>query len=258
MSFTRYYAGLDLGQAADYTALAILQQTIDMPLYIGPPPAGLRVVGVADDEEDRPTNPGAPYACVHLQRWPLGTSYAEIVKALGKYFRTIKPGTAIAPLWGIPLAVDQTGVGRAVVEMLGKANLVAEIVPIVITGGHAQTYDDGAFHVPKKELVSVLQVLLQGHRLKIAKSLPEAAALARELQTFKVKITVAANETFEAWRERDHDDLVLAVALGAWLAERRARDGEGSEAEGAFVCGEPPKIGLNMGREYDMCHYGQW
>jgi hypothetical protein len=25
---------------------------------------------------------------------------------------------------------------------------------------------------------------------------------------------------FESWRERDHDDLVLAVALAAWLAEQ--------------------------------------
>jgi hypothetical protein len=34
-----------------------------------------------------------------------------------------------------------------------------------------------------------------------------------------VKITPALNETFEAWRERDHDDLVLSVGLASWLAE---------------------------------------
>jgi hypothetical protein len=34
-----------------------------------------------------------------------------------------------------------------------------------------------------------------------------------------VKITEELNETFESWRERDHDDLVLAVALAAWAAE---------------------------------------
>src|SRR5262249_44300270 len=42
----------------------------------------------------------------------------------------------------------------------------------------------------------------------------------RELQNFTVKIKLSTtNETFEAWRERDHDDLVLAVALAAWVAE---------------------------------------
>jgi hypothetical protein len=35
-----------------------------------------------------------------------------------------------------------------------------------------------------------------------------------------VKITAAANETFAAWREGAHDDLVLAVALACWHADR--------------------------------------
>jgi hypothetical protein len=43
-----------------------------------------------------------------------------------------------------------------------------------------------------------------------------------------VALTVAwaanSHETLEAWRERDHDDLVLAVAIAVWLAEC-ARDG---------------------------------
>jgi hypothetical protein len=72
--------------------------------------------------------------------------------------------------------------------------------------------------VAKKELVSVLQVLLQSRRLKIA-PLPERDLLLREFQTFRVKVTAAANETFEAWRERDHDDMVPAVAIAAWLGE---------------------------------------
>jgi hypothetical protein len=30
----------------------------------------------------------------------------------------------------------------------------------------------------------------------------------------------SAQETVESWRERDHDDLVLATALAAWVGER--------------------------------------
>jgi len=52
--------------------------------------------------------------------------------------------------------------------------------------------------VPKKELVTCLQLLLQNRRLHIARSLPEATALVRELQLFQVKITAGANETFLA------------------------------------------------------------
>ena len=68
--------------------------------------------------------------------------------------------------------------------------------------------------------MSALQVLLQSRRIKVAPSLPEAQTLVRELLDFKVKITLAANETFGAWREGTHDDLVLAVAIAAWEAER--------------------------------------
>src|SRR5262245_46095658 len=91
---------------------------------------------------------------------------------------------------------------------------------VIITSGHATTFDgmSGAWHVAKKELVGVLQDLMQTNRLKVASSLPDARTLIRELLTFKVKITTAGNETFEAWRERDHDDLGLAVAL--WYAEK--------------------------------------
>ena len=56
--------------------------------------------------------------------------------------------------------------------------------------------------------------------LWIEKLLREVAILIRELETFRVKITEAANETFGAWREGQHDDLLLAVALAAWAGER--------------------------------------
>jgi hypothetical protein len=35
-----------------------------------------------------------------------------------------------------------------------------------------------------------------------------------------VKVTDSGKETFEAWREGDHDDLVMAVALAARAGER--------------------------------------
>jgi hypothetical protein len=145
----------------------------------------------------------------------LGTKYPSIVKDLAELVDT--------PILSMPyLVVDQTGVGRAVIDMLKDSEPCATIKPILITGGHVVSIDDdGVRHVPKKELVSVLQVLLQGKRLTIAK-VPERDVLVQELLNFKVKITISANETFEAWRERDHDDLVLAVALAAWFGEHHS------------------------------------
>jgi len=89
---------------------------------------------------------------------------------------------------------------------------------VSITAGSAVTQDQsvpGRWRVAKKQLASVVQVLLGHRRLLIADSLPEARVLKDELGQFSVKITQALNETYESWREREHDDLVLAVALAA-------------------------------------------
>jgi hypothetical protein len=188
-----HFLGLDLGQSADYTALAVLERR-----WVRQPESSTLV---------------AHHAVRHLRRWPLGTSYITIVADVSKLVKQ-------PPLSYPHLAIDQTGVGRAVVNMFSEAQPAAVLRPVLITAGHQiSSGDDGAIHVPKKELASTLQALLQTRRLKIA-ALPEREVLVKELLAFRVRITVAGNETFEAWRERDHDDLVLAVAMAAWLGER--------------------------------------
>ncbi len=177
--------GLDLGQSLDYSALAGLDQS-------------------REGGETR-------YALRGLRRWPLKTSYETIVADTAAAVGQAPTEAA--------LVVDATGVGAAVVEMLSAAGLAT--TRVLITAGLGVTQaEDRAWHVPKRELVSVMQVLLQGRRLAIARGLPEARLLARELAVFKVKVTAAGNERFESWRERDHDDLVLAVALACWYGER--------------------------------------
>ncbi len=48
-----------------------------------------------------------------------------------------------------------------------------------------------------------------------------ADTLKRELLTFRVKINIAtSHDSYDAWREGDHDDLVLAVAMACWCGER--------------------------------------
>jgi hypothetical protein len=189
---TDFLVGLDLGQTQDFTALAVLERNQPDP--------------------GRSETVPPDYALRHLQRFPLGTPYTEIVPAVARLL-------GATPLRESPLVVDQTGVGRAVVDMLYQS--AGWVVPVTITAGHAVTQaEDRSWHVPKKELVTCLQVVMQTRRLHIARSLPDAALLVRELQNFQVKITAAANETFGAWREGQHDDLVLAVALACWWAER--------------------------------------
>jgi hypothetical protein len=179
----RYFIGLDLGQAADYSALACIEKTEQQ------------------------------YALRHLERYPIGTPYPSVVSQVRALIS--KP-----PLAGCTLVPDATGVGRAVVDLLLEANLAARIVPVTITSGHKPTSDGrGGVHVPKKDLVAVVKAALQKQCLQVSASLPLAQTLVRELQTFTVQLTEAGNETFGAANDRAHDDLVLAISLALWAAE---------------------------------------
>jgi hypothetical protein len=104
--------------------------------------------------------------------------------------------------------------------MFAKASPRCSIRPITITAGNEVAADGAGWHVPKRDLIGVLQVLLQTRRLRVAKALPHAATLVKELEAFRVKVTSKANESFESWRQRDHDDLLLSVAMAAWIGER--------------------------------------
>jgi hypothetical protein len=110
------------------------------------------------------------------------------------------------------------------VDQLRAAGL--QPVPVVIHGGDAVSRDQhsGAYRVPKRELVGCVAVLLQTDpsRLLVEDVLQNAKTLQAELLTFKAKISSTGHDSYEAWRERDHDDLVLATALGCWYGDHQA------------------------------------
>jgi hypothetical protein len=96
---------------------------------------------------------------------------------------------------------------------------------VTITGGDSVTRaEGGGWRVPKRDLISATLVLLQNGQLKVAEALKLRETLVKELLAFRVKINIAtAHDSYEAWREGDHDDLVLSVALSCWAGERFLR-----------------------------------
>jgi hypothetical protein len=191
------FIGLDLGQAQDFTALAVVSRP-RRDVYTNKEPA-------------KP-----PYDLPYLKRFPLGTPYTEIAPFVVELLKTPE-------LTDSHLLVDYTGVGRAVGELFCDAiihHVNCWYMPVLITSGHTVIESNGFCQIPKTELVSALQVLLQTRRLKIAPSLPDAELLVKELQNFRTKVTVAGTDPLEAWREGQHDDMVLSVALAVWVGEQ--------------------------------------
>jgi hypothetical protein len=194
MGMVYYFSGLDLGQAAEFTALAVLEQTF------------------VQDPHSR--GQLRHYAVRHLQRFELNSPYTAIARRLAELFSQ-------RPLAGSRLSVDHTGVGQPVIDLLRRASIRASIHPIAMTGGHKAIPSEGSgWLVPKTALVSTLQVLLQARRIKVAPTLPDAQTLVQELVDFKVKVRLAENDALASWREGPRDDLVFAIAIAAWMAER--------------------------------------
>jgi hypothetical protein len=187
----RYYLGVDLGQVRDPSALSILEA----------------------HEGDDDHLPG--YHLRHLRRFDLLTPYLTIVDSVCELME--RP-----PLRDqCQLVLDLTGVGRPVGELFAEAGL--KPIGVTITGGvswHRETWDD--WHVAKSLLVSLTQKFLSSERLLIAKSLPHATLLKKELRDFRVKISKSAHETYEA-REGQHDDLLLSVCVALFVAEHPGR-----------------------------------
>lgn len=190
-----YFVGLDLGPAGEYTALAVLERPLLRP-RMAPKPA---------------------YALRHLRRYDIGTPFPEIIEDVRTLIRT-------PPLPGCKLVIDKTGVGQAVLKLFSeglKHQVTCIFFPVTIVAAIAPEFVvNGRVIVAKQELVGTLQVLLQTRRLQFARELPDTAVLVRELETYRLKPLKLSGESEDLWRERPHDDLVLAVALAAWVGEK--------------------------------------
>jgi hypothetical protein len=200
-----YVMGVDIAFQGDYTALSVVEAR-----YLEPTNAPWTL-----------TETG--YSVVHLERWrdlPIEPTVDRILERF-KELRDVPERTEVAPR----MIVDATGVGLPVLHMLRRRH--SNVTGVMIHGGDAESRGDGVERVPKRNLVSQLQVALQRKRLRIARDLPLAGTLATELRGFRVRITATGHDTYGndvasgLWREADHDDLVLGVALAVWSSERR-------------------------------------
>jgi hypothetical protein len=191
----RFFVGLDLGQAQDYSALSVVEL-----VHI---PGEWDAVMFA-----RKTSTALQLR--HVERIRLGTPYPDIVTRAGAVTRS-------AELAGrCQLMVDASGCGRPVVDLLRRARVECPILPVTITAGGAETYANSYYHVPKKDLIAGVQVGLQNGRLRIAKGMRYGEALREELFGMQARLSGTGHRSFGAARSGTHDDLIMALALSLW------------------------------------------
>lgn len=189
------YFGMDLGQAHDYTALVATEK-----------------------REVRANNSKEEHIYVrHAERFELGMPYPKAIEKLEQRIQAVNYEHDYLTI------ADYTGVGRPVIDMMREKGI--KVVPITFTGGVKTTFDPdiGGWHVPKRDLVTTVQVLLQDGKLKFAKGLMHGEIMIEELLNLKAKITQKGNDTYEAWRQGEHDDLVFALCLAVWYTNKYGR-----------------------------------
>jgi hypothetical protein len=120
--------------------------------------------------------------------------------------------------------IDQTGVGRPIVELVSDA-IVAHpeasatnggsitMRPITFTSG--MEYDANTGKMGKAYLVSRLQALSQADpvRVIVPEGHREAAALLRELKDYSLKVSQDGADTYGALKIGQYDDLATALGL---------------------------------------------
>ena len=135
-----FYVGLDLGQSADYTALAVIHS-------------------VHTRTSDGHTAKALHLR--HLERYPLRRPYPEIVAKVAALVRDERlapteydPSRARYFTQPPALVVDNTGVGVAVTDLLKGKGL--RFTPVTITGGDTAHKTGRNWRVPKRDLVAAL------------------------------------------------------------------------------------------------------
>lgn len=144
---------------------------------------------------------------------PLGTQYPMVVQRIAVVAEA-------AQSWGSATVVlDGTGVGVPIVDMLRRATSVP-LRAVVFTAGDREVQPEFAVHrVPKRDLVTALEVVLQTRPLEVTPDCVLKAELESELAAFDLSISARGHDTYEA-ASGSHDDLVMALCLALWWGER--------------------------------------
>lgn len=182
-----FYIGVDLGQRRDFSAIVVVERRE-------------QVIRGFDYAQWRRTEEEQPRELIvrFVERIRLGTPYTQVVR------RIVEVAQSPLLVGARRLIVDATGLGMPVVDMLRSSRPGCEVAPVMITGGPLERFDGRVWHVPRVDLVTGLQGMLERGELKIAGRMKDAGTLVREL--------------VDAAGGKAHDDLVFALALACWSA----------------------------------------
>lgn len=201
MTGPKYSICLDVGAEQDHSVFTVLERKHHMK-----PELAHRY-----NEND---TIGLPhYNLVFLEQLPLKTSYPAIIERTQDILENpvIKNNNHFL--------IDASGVGNPLMQMMYSKGL-APIGVVIVSGLTVNAREGGGYNVPKRDLVTSLQAVMNSRRLQIPKNLPNIEQLRSQILNFKMKQKQSGSIGFEAASERVHDDIVMSLAINIWYLER--------------------------------------
>ena len=193
--WSRYWLGVDLAQAQDFTALCCLHDQC-LPIWsagsqqvLGP---RRRTIVFADKFK--------------------GVSYPDVVSHV---IRTMLK----EPLRGrCRLVIDASGLGRVVSDLLTEQRV--EHHAIQMTVGQNWVKKDRYVNVGKTLLLETLSLLFATGDLTFAHNLPLRGDMLAELETFQLTETAAGNQIITQGKSgAHHGDLAIALSAACFASE---------------------------------------
>ena len=149
------------------------------------------------------------YNVRHLERLAAGRAYPAIVARV----REVASHKRLAR--GSTLLVDITNTGAPPLRLFEDQGLYPE--PFQVTDGGNPAYGDNIQALPRRDMISAAQVVLQQpDRLNVSSALELAPTLVTDLQAYDPDMPERSQNA----------DLVTAVAVAVWWGERLTWDDE--------------------------------
>ncbi len=215
--------GIDIGQQVDPTAICVVERQLRD--YTMPDPDHYH-------SDDRPVGGEIHYVVRRIVRLPLKTPYPVVAERVAEVYRKLhRPyhylehePERLRELYAQrgpdqrqsvrECYVDATGVGKPVVDLIRDKGV--SCTAVLLTGGTQVTSEWQRLSLPKGEMVSHLQVLMQSHRVHMDTNDPEAMAAVDELMNYEIRVTEMKHVQTGVFKVGAHDDLATALALACW------------------------------------------
>lgn len=192
--FSRYWLGVDLGQANDFTAIcAIMDErlptVIDGRVKIGPRE---RTVVFADKFR--------------------GVSYTDVVQHLNR-LRNAPPFAGKTEL-----AIDASSLGRVVSDQLWDQGVPHHAIQM--TAGQEWNRKGRYINASKTHMIETTSVLFSAGDLTFAEGLPLRKEIESDIASFSLTTTAAGNQVITQSRNASgHGDLGISLIVAAWASQ---------------------------------------